>query len=189
MIFILGDTSKHPGQLYLQTGNGGFVKKEEPAFKQFSTFEDVAVLFFDCDNDGDLDLFIGAGEISVCHSAGSCSTGLFKNDGKGNFQLIRGCFSDIIKINIGALHAYDFDQMATRILFVGGQKCSETIWSNSAQFMFINDGKGHFTDMPADKILDIADAGMVTGAVGQILIGDKAKELIITGEWMSPQDF
>jgi hypothetical protein len=51
----IGGTSVHPGQLYLQTKDGKFEKKDEPGFKQFGDFEDEAVLFFDADHDGDLD--------------------------------------------------------------------------------------------------------------------------------------
>ena len=58
---IIGGTQDHPAQVYLQQASGNFIKKEEPAFKQFSDFEDVAMLLFDADKDGDLDLVIGPG--------------------------------------------------------------------------------------------------------------------------------
>ena len=51
---FIGGTAGHPGQLYLQKEDGQFIKKDEKVFNQFIDFEDVAVLFFDCDNDGDL---------------------------------------------------------------------------------------------------------------------------------------
>ncbi len=57
----IGGATGQPGQLYLQTTKGEFVKKESKAFDADKEFEDVAVLFFDCDGDGDKDLFIGAG--------------------------------------------------------------------------------------------------------------------------------
>ncbi len=57
----IGGTQGHPGQIYLQQKNGAFIKKKEPAFDQFKDFEDEAVLFFDADNDGDQDLYVGPG--------------------------------------------------------------------------------------------------------------------------------
>ena len=54
----IGGTFGHPGQLYLQKKNGQFEKKPEKGFEQFKDFEDVAVLLFDCDHDGDLDLLV-----------------------------------------------------------------------------------------------------------------------------------
>ena len=54
----VGGTKDHPGQIYLQTPDGHFIKKTEPGFTPFSDFEDGAVVFFDADHDGDLDLFV-----------------------------------------------------------------------------------------------------------------------------------
>lgn len=55
--------------------------------------------------------------------------------------------------------------------------------------IYINDGKGNFTDMSADICKAITDAGMVTGAAWADMDGDKKDELIIVGEWMSPKIF
>src|SRR6185312_6661861 len=50
-------------------------------------------------------------------------------------------------------------------------------------------GHGHFKDIAKTKNPDIANIGMVTGAVWANVVGDTAKELIITGEWMAPRIF
>ena len=84
---FIGGTAGHPGQLYLQTADGQFVKKNEKVFQQFIDFEDVAVLFFDCDKDGDLDLLIWPGGNNVPANSRQLQLRLFKNDGKGNFAL------------------------------------------------------------------------------------------------------
>ncbi|MFN8288881.1 MAG: FG-GAP repeat protein [Chitinophagaceae bacterium] len=41
----IGGAKGQAGQLYIQTAEGGFVKKEEEVFKEYAAFEDVAVLF------------------------------------------------------------------------------------------------------------------------------------------------
>ena len=87
-IFI-GGTPGHPGQLYLQTARWQIYKKEEKAFQQFIDFEDVAVLFFDCDQDGDLDLLVCPGGNNAIPNSRELQLRLFKNDGKGNFTLDR----------------------------------------------------------------------------------------------------
>jgi len=53
----------------------------------------------------------------------------------------------------------------------------------------MNDGQGHFTDIAKTKNPDIANIGMVCGAVWADVTGDSQKELIITGEWMTPRIF
>ena len=58
---FIGGAAGDAGQLYLQTNSGGFIKKPEKVFDDYADFEDVAVQFFDCDNDGDLDLLVCPG--------------------------------------------------------------------------------------------------------------------------------
>src|SRR5207344_1193575 len=91
-IYISG-TTKHEGQLYLQTTAGKFVKKDEPIFKQFIDFEDGAVVFFDADKDGDLDLFIGPAGNNKPPYSRQMQNRLFKNDGKGNLSILSGAFT------------------------------------------------------------------------------------------------
>ena len=56
-------------------------------------------------------------------------------------------------------------------------------------YLYRNDGEGHFTDVTQAMNPEIGKAGMVTGAVWADINGDKNKELIITGEWMSTRIF
>ncbi len=86
MISILVERKDHPGQIYLQTRDGKFIKKKEPAFDQFKDFEDEAVLFFDADNDGDEDLYVGPGGNEDPSYSRPMQSRLYKNDGKGKFH-------------------------------------------------------------------------------------------------------
>jgi hypothetical protein len=186
-VFIAG-TVKHPGQLYLQTATGGFQKKKEDAFDAFSDFEDVAVLFFDCDGDGDLDLFVGAGGNNASFGDRVFKHRLFINDGKGNFTTAADAFPDNA-MNIAVATAYDFDHDGDLDLFVGARSVPGVYGVTPTSYLYVNDGKGHFTDIAKTKNPDIANIGMVTGAVWADVAGDKDKELIIVGEWMSPKIF
>jgi hypothetical protein len=55
--------------------------------------------------------------------------------------------------------------------------------------VYINNGKGIFSDMPADKCKGVTDAGMITSAVWADMDGDHIAELVVAGEWMSPRIF
>jgi enediyne biosynthesis protein E4 len=184
----IGGTKGHAGQLYLQTKSGTFVKQKEPVFDQYSDFEDEAVLFFDADNDGDLDLFVGPGGNSNPPYSRQMQNRLYKNDGKGNFTIDVDAFPPN-GMNTAVAIAYDFNHDGYQDLFVGGRSVPREYGVSPSSYLYLNDGKGHFTDIAKTRNPDIANIGMVTGAVWANVAGDSAKELVITGEWMAPRIF
>ncbi|MEO8712278.1 MAG: FG-GAP-like repeat-containing protein [Parafilimonas sp.] len=185
---FIGGTQNHPGQIYLQTADGKFVKKDEPVFNQFIDFEDEAVLFFDADGDGDLDLFIGAGGNNNPPLSRQMQHRLFKNDGKGNFSLDASAFPNN-DMDIAVATAYDFDHDGDLDLFVGARNEPRNYGVNPSSYIYVNDGKGHFTDIAKTKNPDISNIGMVTDATWADVTGDGNKELIICGEYMTPRIF
>ncbi len=184
----IGGTKGHPGQLYLQTKSGDFIKKKQPVFDQYSDFEDEAVLFFDADNDGDLDLYVGPGGNNSQSFTRQMQSRLYKNDGKGNFTIDVDAFPPN-GMNTAVAIAYDFNHDGFPDLFVGGRNVPREYGVSPSSFLYVNDGKGHFTDIAKTKNPDIANIGMVTGAVWADVDGDSTKELIISGEWMAPRIF
>jgi hypothetical protein len=185
---FIGGTPGHPGQLYLQTADGKFIKKDEKAFLQFSDFEDVAVLLFDCDHDGDLDLLICPGGNNTTPNSRELQLRLFKNDGKGNFTVDPAAFPNV-GMNISVAISNDFNGDGYPDLFIGARSFPETYGIDPESFLFVNDGNGHFTDIAKSNNPDIAHIGMVCDAVWADVAGDAGKELIIAGEWMTPRIF
>jgi enediyne biosynthesis protein E4 len=184
----IGGAKNQPGQLYLQTSTGSFVKKEEPVFKQYADFEDVAVLFFDADKDGDPDLYIGAGGNNVQPNSRELQHRLYKNDGKGNFEIDTKAFPNN-NMNISVAAANDFDEDGDLDLFVGGRSVPYSYGTTPASYIYRNNGEGHFTDITSALNPQLQNIGMVTGAVWADVTGDNKKELIITGEWMATRIF
>ena len=184
----IGGAKGQAGQLYLQTAVGSFIKKEADVFKKYASFEDVAVLFFDADKDGDQDLFIGAGGNNTEPQTLEIQHRLYLNDGKGNFTIEGAAFANN-NMNISVAAANDFDGDGDLDLFVGSRSVPYNYGLTPESYLYVNDGHGHFTDKAAALNPAIATAGMVTGAVWADVVGDKKKELIITGEWMATSIF
>ena len=184
----IGGAAGQEGQLYMQTGAGEFVKKEEPVFKQFAEFEDVAVLFFDSDKDKDLDLFIGSGGNEAPAGNRLMQSRLYKNDGNGNFTIDTKAIPNS-GMNTSVVAANDFDNDGDIDLFVGSRSVPHDYGNAPSSFIYLNDGTGHFTDKAKVRNPDIANIGMVTGAVWADVAGNKEKELIIVGQWMAPRVF
>jgi len=183
----IGGAKGQAGQLYVQTANG-FLRKEEVVFNQFADFEDVAVLFFDADKDGDLDLFLGSGGNNVHINSRELQHRLYKNDGKGNFEIDTKAFPNN-DMNISVAVANDFDGDGDLDLFVGSRSVPFSYGVTPTSYLYSNDGTGHFSDVAASMNDAISHAGMVTGAVWADINGDNNKELIITGGWMPTRIF
>ena len=181
----IGGAKDQPGQLYLQT-SGGFVKKDIPDFKTYA-FDDVTVaFFFDCDHDGDIDLFTGAGG-NFAATPGSFQNQLYLNDGKGNFTLKRGALP-IINTNCGAALPLDYDGDGNLDLFIGSRSVPQSYGEDPRSYLLHNDGKGNYTDA-SNVAPAFATLGMVTSAGYADVNGDGKKELIVTGDWMYPHIF
>ena len=182
-VFIAG-TSEQVGQLYLQT-NRGFTKKELPDLKQFATFEDSETAFIDVDGDGDLDLFIAPGGNNASVASRELQLRLFLNDGKGNFKISTAAFP-LNQDNIGAIVWYDFDKDGDLDLFTGASCVTKVYGLNPQSHLYINDGKGHFTDLPKAKLGGINEIGMVRAAAITNVASANDPALVVVGEWMSP---
>lgn len=181
----IGGAKQQPGQLYLQTANG-FTKKETPDFKTYS-FNDVTVaFFFDCDHDGDPDLFTGGGGNFSAEASGGYLNQLFVNDGKGNFTLKRGALP-ILNTNCGAVVPLDYDGDGALDLFVGSRSVPQSYGEDPHSFILHNDGQGNFKDATSTVAPSLSTVGMVTSAGFADVNADGKKELIIVGEWMSPK--
>ena len=186
-IFI-GGAKGQPGQLYIQS-NTSFIKKLQTSFENDKDFEDVAVLFFDCDNDGDQDLFIGAGGNDQPPRNPFLKHRLYKNDGRGNFKKDTAAFDGVNSSNIGAACANDFDGDGDLDLFVGGRSLSYNYGVNPQSYIYENDGRGHFKNVTSQLNSSLGNIGMVTSATWTDITGDKKNELVIVGEWMTPRIF
>ncbi len=186
-IFI-GGAKGQAGQLYIQNKNG-FVKNNQRAFEDDKQFEDVAVLFFDCDKDGDQDLFVGAGGNDLPPRHPVLKHRLYRNDGKGIFKKDTAAFAGINNSNIAVAVAEDYDGDGDMDLFVGGRSLSYNYGASPQSYIYENDGNGHFKDVVQQLNPSIANIGMTTAAVWTDVTGDKKNELVIVGEWMTPRIF
>jgi enediyne biosynthesis protein E4 len=181
----IGGAARQPGQLYLQTPNG-FEKKKVQDFEILADFEDVAAVFFDCDGDKDLDLFVGAGGNNQRPMARELQSRLYKNDGQGNFKITGNAFpANSANISIAVPH--DFDNDGDLDLFIGARSLPYNYGTPPSSHIYINNGKGEFLELVLKGSGPFAIPGMVTGAVWADVHSSPGKELVVAGEWMSPR--
>ncbi|WP_375447356.1 VCBS repeat-containing protein [uncultured Fibrella sp.] len=183
----IGGAKGQGGQLYLQTG-AGFTKSNQPIFRELSEFEDTAALLFDADKDGDLDLFVGSGGNEVPTGSGTLMNRLFINDGKGMFTLNTRALPPTT-MNTSVAVPYDYDADGDLDLFVGSRSYPKEYGVSPSSYVYQNNGTGEFSDATKQVAPDFAGLGMVRDAAWADLNGDGRSELIVVGDWMSPQVF
>ncbi|WP_084060533.1 VCBS repeat-containing protein [Cellulophaga tyrosinoxydans] len=186
---FIGGSKNTPASLFF--GNGkGFQLSTTNAFESKRDSEDAASLFFDADNDGDLDLYVCSGGVEFSQYSTDFLDRLYYNDGKGNFTLSNQKLPNAGLLNsTSTVISADIDSDGDLDLFVGeriiplqyGQKCSG--------FVLQNDGKGNFTDITERAAKELKNIGMITDAVFEDLDKDGDKDLIVVGEFMGIELF
>jgi hypothetical protein len=78
--FFIGGAYNHSGALYLQQRNGKFMSKAITGID--SVTEDMGVLFFDADSDGDADLYVASGGSEHIKGSPLYKDEVYVNDGK-----------------------------------------------------------------------------------------------------------
>ncbi len=168
--------------LFIQRQNGSFSKKENPIPEHYPNFEDVVAEFFDVDNDGDLDLYMGSGGYEFLLTTGHLADRIYLNDGLGNFKHDKKALPDF-QVSTSCIRPHDYDNDGDLDLFIGGRVYPKK-YPMAPRSYILENNKGKYTDVTRKKASKIARIGMVTDAEWTDLDGDQIKELIVVGEWM-----
>ena len=180
---FIGGAKGQPGQLLIQQRSGTFVAGDGRAFEPDRVSEDLGVVFFDADGDGDPDLYVVSGGNEFSAMAPALQDRLYLNDGRGQFRKADGRLPPM-DISGSRAAAADFDGDGDLDLFVGGRVIPWRYGIDPPSVLLRNDGHGRFTDVTAVAAPELARVGMVTDALWTDLDGDGRPDLVVVGEWM-----
>ncbi len=186
--FFTGGAYNQSGHLFIQNSDGSFSKKLLSANTSPKTSEDMGILFFDADSDGDSDLYVASGSNEFFWGSEYYQDRLYLNDGDGNFHQAPQAIPDIRSSSFTVIAA-DYDRDGDLDLFIGGrlqplaksQPLGYPLPGNS--YILRNEG-GEFTDVTDTIAEDLKDIGMVTSALWTDFDNDGWMDLIIVGEFM-----
>ena len=181
--FYQGNGVGHSGVLYLQTTNGSFKKSKQRAFVKDKMSEDLGVLFFDFDQDGDQDLYVVSGSNEHALTSTLQLDRLYKNDGKGNFTKTSGIIPSIYASG-SCVKAADIDNDGDVDLFIGGFQTPGNYPQGGESQLLINNN-GVFKNEIVSRTDGMSSIGMVKDAVFADINNDNQQDLILVGHWMA----
>ena len=182
---FIGGASGQSGVLYLQNKAGKFSKSNTNTFIKDKKQEDLGVLFFDADGDGDQDLYVVSGDTYFPEESDMYQDRLYINDGKGGFEKSK---NSLPKINASGqtVIADDIDNDGDLDLFVGGRVIPDKYPYAPKSYFLINEN-GVFKDKIKEIAPELEASQMISNALFTDYDGDGDKDLLVVGEWSSIQ--
>ncbi|MCH8924231.1 MAG: VCBS repeat-containing protein, partial [Planctomycetes bacterium] len=180
---FLGGAAGQSGQLLLSQGGGRFeASRSIAAIEKDKAPEDMGVLLFDVDADGDNDLYVVSGGVECEKGDRLLRDRLDLNDGQGKFTPApHGAIPESFDSG-SVVCAADFDRDGDLDLFVGGRVVPGEYPTTPNSRLLINDG-GRFADRTAALAPQLLRSGMVTGALWSDADGDGWVDLLVTHEY------
>jgi enediyne biosynthesis protein E4 len=146
------------------------------------SYEDVCAAFFDADNDGDLDLFVGSGGNKAREGSPVYLDRLYENKGGGLFERREVAIPPILE-NTSVVLPFDINSDGKMDLVVGYLGVPHQYGQSSGLRILINQGNFRFLD-ETENYLESRLSGMITDMVSLDFDGDGDLDLLICGEWM-----
>ena len=175
---FIGGASGQEASVYIQNENS-FEKIDNDIWTKHKALEDIDALFFDSDNDGDLDLYVVSGGNEFMPNSSTYLDRLYINDGNGNFTFRRELLPSNFESG-SVVKAFDFDNDGDLDLFVGSRMKPWNYPEPASSYFLVNEN-GKFSNYNTDQFTDL---GLVTDAEWFDYDNDGDSDIVVVGEWM-----
>ncbi len=179
---FIGAASGQAGKIYLQQDSGNFVEKISDDIKKDKTHEDMESVFFDFDNDGDLDLYVVSGGNEFLPYSSYYADRLYLNDGAANFIKFESKALTTNPKSGKAVVAIDYDKDGDKDLIIGNRiepqnypiPVSSTVYENK---------NGMLTDVTSKVAPYLSNFGIINDLIATDFDNDGWEDFIAVGEW------
>ena len=181
MDIYIGGSAIQTGDLYV---GGEFENLKNISSNNFKNekFEETAVHFFDANNDGLKDLYLGSGGNHLSNNSKFIRDRFFLNKGESNFVYKPEALPGNI-MNTSVVLSFDYNNDSHLDLFVCSRNLPQNYGIDPINYLFQNDGSGKFESVELPKNISIL--GMIRD--GSVLEQTEGyTRLIVVGDWMSP---
>ena len=184
--YIVGGAVGQNVAVYLQNASGEFSELIIPDLVQDKYYEDLGILIFDADNDGDNDFYIASGGNEFKPNSLGYEDRLYENLGNGKFQRNKEAIPDT-KISGLNVSASDFDKDGDLDLFIGGRLVPKKYPYPADSYILENVSTPEgvkFVDATEKVLPGLKSLGLVTASSWIDFDNDGWEDLVIVGEWM-----
>ena len=172
--------------LWVQDASGQLLPWQ--MFEEDALREDVDALFFDADNDGDLDLYIVSGGLEFSKNNPLYQDRIYLNDGKGKFVKAENLLPQHWESS-AFVKALDFNKDGRLDLLVGERTLPLAYGIPMGMRLLENKGQGRFLDVTLQLAPSFKGLGMLRDAALLDMDGDGQEEIVAVGEWMGIKVF
>ncbi len=173
---FIGGSARFESQLLVQQKDGSFIKMP---FDFDQEKEDTDALFFDVDQDGDQDLYVGSGGVVASQTNSIYQDRLYINDGTGQFTPVKEALP-MMHTSTGTIAINDFDQDGDIDLFIGSRLVPKEYPTIPDSYLLVNEN-GKFQEQTPTSLKNI---GMISSAIWSDYDADGDPDLIVVGEFM-----
>ena len=187
-------TGSYPNKstILLQQPGGQFKKDSLPYVTDINQHADeMGVLAFDADNDGDQDIYFSSGGYERQSNSPSYGDRFFVNQGNGKFVQDTTAFP-VNYSSKSCVRATDIDHDGDLDLFLAGRVDPWKYPASVSSFIYRNEskqGKIKFTDITAEVAPGLQQVGLTCDAIFTDFDNDGWEDLMLAGEWMPIMSF
>ncbi|MGX1928504.1 VCBS repeat-containing protein [Flagellimonas sp. 2504JD4-2] len=177
---FLGGSKFIPSKVFIQR-DSTFISNKIPGISRDSIKENVTAAIVDVNGDQKNDLIVGNGGADFFgQSKHLVDNAYIQNDSTFVESVLPEYFQ-----NASVIEPYDYDQDGDMDVYIGNHIVTSKFGESPTSYLLNND-QGEFSIV---KDFVAGQAGMITDAIWHDFDADGAKDLIVVGEWMSPQFF
>ena len=177
----MGGASGQAGIVFIQTANG-FKKLANSVFEEDKICEDMESVFFDFDNDNDMDLYVVSGGNEFEFPSDNYRDRIYINNGKGSFKKHNSSILNEANYSGKTVCTIDFDKDGDMDLLVGNRIFAHNYPKSPPSFLYENDN-GKLKDVTEKIASDFSTFGIVNKIITTDFNNDGWDDFIAVGEW------
>ena len=176
-----GGAAGQAGEIHIQTSTG-YKKIVNAAFENDAMAEDMEAVFFDVDNDKDVDLFVVSGGNEYGTGSKNYADRLYINNGKGRFRKSTERFTDLHRVSGKSVAVLDYDKDGDDDVVVANRMIAGQYPLFEQSVIYKND-KGYLKDVTKEVAPALLDFGAINKIIATDFDQDGWLDLMMVGEW------